>query len=174
MNRRFVSPLLRLVDRLSPPERVSAHCDIPCGIYDPHAAQIAALTIVRMNQLIDQMAPPDMNDKAARTAGFNSMARYVQVKEEHSEVCKKELDILWHDYFRPEHLEKYPDLHSKFWNAAKLASKNKQTVDLAAAEQLLGAVREIAQIFWDSKGVATRVAASNQAVGGELVYVDNR
>jgi nickel superoxide dismutase len=170
---RYASQLLRLLDRVSPPETVSAHCDIPCGIYDPHAAQIAALTIVRMNQLIEAMEEPNMSDPAARKAGLNSMARYIHVKEEHAEICKKEIDILWHDYFRPEHLEKYPDLHTKVWQATKLASKNKQTVDMQAAQDLLAAVREIANIFWDTKGVATRTAGSNQAVGGELVYVNN-
>ena len=61
----------------------------------------------------------------------NSLSRYIKVKEEHAEIVKKEIDILWHDYFRPEHLEKYPDLHTKFWNATKLASRNKQNVDKA-------------------------------------------
>jgi len=171
---RYASQLLRLLDRVSAPETVSAHCDIPCGIYDPHAAQIAALTVVRMNQLIDALQrPAEGAPPAEQRAGFNSMSRYIQVKEEHAEICKKEIDILWHDYFRPEHLEKYADLHTKVWNATKLASKNKQTVDMQAAQDLLAAVREIAQIFWDTKGVATRVAGSNQTVGGELVYVNN-
>jgi nickel superoxide dismutase len=164
---RFASQMIRLLDRVSPPETVSAHCDIPCGIYDPHAAQIAALTVLRMNQLMDQVDPSDK-------AGGNSFGRYVTVKEEHAELCKKELDILWHDYFRPEHLEKYPDLHTTFWQAAKLASKCKQTFDAAAATELLAATNRIAEIFWDTKGVPTRKAGSNQAVGGELVYVDNR
>jgi nickel superoxide dismutase len=172
---RYASQLLRLLDRVSPPETVSAHCDIPCGIYDPHAAQIAALTVLRMNQLIDALErpAPDAAPEAQRAA-FNSFNRYVQVKEEHAEICKKEIDILWHDYFRPEHLEKYPDLHTKIWQANKLASKNKQTQDVQSAQDLLFAVREIAQIFWATKGVETRVAGSNQTVGGELVYVNNQ
>jgi nickel superoxide dismutase len=172
---RFVSPLLRLIDRVSPPATVSAHCDIPCGIYDPHAAQVAALTVLRMDQLMAALERPAMDAPAdAQRAALNSMSRYIRTKEEHAEICKKEIDILWHDYFRPEHLEKYPDLHTKVWMANKLASRNKQNVDVAAAEELLAAVREIAQIFWATKGVATRVAGSNQTVGGELVYVDNR
>jgi nickel superoxide dismutase len=169
---RFVSPLIRLIDRVAPPPAVSAHCDIPCGIYDPHAAQIAALTVLRMNQLIAGLEM-GAQDKASMDKYGNSLSRYVKAKEEHAEICKKEIDILWHDYFRPEHLEKYPDLHTKVWMANKLASRNKQNVDTAAAEELLAAVREIAQIFWDTKGVPTRVAGSNQAVGGELVYVNN-
>jgi nickel superoxide dismutase len=167
----FVSPLLRLIDRVSPPETVSAHCDVPCGIYDPHAAQIAALTVVRMCQLANNLAAPAAGDKAAMDTYGNSMARYILTKENHAEICKKEIDILWHDYFRPEHLEKYPDLHTIVWNANKLASRNKQNLDLAAAEELLAATRRIAEIFWDTKGVATRTGGSNQAVGGELVYV---
>ena len=172
---RFVSPLLRLVDCVAPPAAVSAHCDIPCGIYDPHIAQIAALTVVRMHQLIANLAPPAFDAPAEeRRAGINSLARYVRTKEDHAELCKKELDILWHDYFRPEHLEKYPDLHTKFWNANKLASRCKQNVDLAAAEDLLKATHEIAEIFWATKNVPTRKAGSNQTVGGELVYVNNQ
>jgi nickel superoxide dismutase len=163
---RFASPLIRLIDRVAPPETVSAHCDIPCGIYDPHAAQIAALTVLRMNQLMEQADPSDK-------AGSNSYGRYVTVKEEHAEICKKELDILWHDYFKPEHLEKYPDLHTTFWNATKLASKCKQSFDAAAATELLATTNQIAEIFWETKGVPTRKAGSNQAVGGELVYVNN-
>jgi nickel superoxide dismutase len=170
---RFVSPLLRLIDRAAPPETVSAHCDIPCGIYDPHMAQIAALTVVRMNQLINNLQW-DMGNPQAMNAAGNSFGRYVRTKEEHAEACKKELNILWSDYFRPEHLEKYPDLHTTFWNANKLASRNKQNADLAAAEELLAATNRIAEIFWDTKGVPTRKAGSNQAVGGELVYVNNQ
>jgi nickel superoxide dismutase len=170
---RIVSPLLRLLDHVSPPEAVSAHCDIPCGIYDPHMAQIAALTVVRMNQLIAGLQMPSGDDRASMDTFGNSFDRYVKTKEDHAELAKKELEILWTDYFRPEHLEKYPDLHAKFWNATKLASKNKQTVDMQAAEDLLAATRDIAQIFWDSKGVPTRVSGSNQTVGGELVYVAN-
>jgi nickel superoxide dismutase len=166
--RNVISPIVRFIDRFSAPETVSAHCDIPCGIYDPHAAQIAALTVLRMDQLIG-----NLEGSAGDVARDNSFSRYVKVKEEHAEIAKKELDILWHDYFRPEHLDKYPDLHTTFWNAAKLASKNKQTVDAAAAADLLAATNRIAEIFWDTKGVPTRKAGSNQAVGGELVYVNN-
>ena len=169
---KFVSPVLRLFDRVSAPERVSAHCDIPCGIYDPHAAQIAALTVLRMDQLINNQEVAG-SDKAQMDKYGNSLTRYVKVKEEHAETCKKEINILWHDYFRPEHLEKYPDLHTIVWNANKLASRNKQNVDVAAAEELLAATNRIAEIFWDTKGVPTRKAGSNQAVGGELVYVNN-
>ena len=75
------------------------------------------------------------------------------MKEEHAQQVKKELDILWHDYFRPDHLETYPDLHTTFWNANKLASQNKQSVNKEAAQQLVDTVDRIAETFWTTKGV---------------------
>ncbi len=166
----LVSTALRLIDRVSPPATVSAHCDIPCGIYDPHAAQVAALTVLRMDQLIAGLQMGG-TDKAAMDVYANSLSRYIRTKEDHAELCKKEIDILWHDYFRPEHVEKFPDLHTTVWNANKLASRNKQNADAQAAEELLAATHRIAEIFWETKGVKTRKGPSNQTVGGELVYV---
>ncbi|MEX2236212.1 MAG: superoxide dismutase, Ni [Dehalococcoidia bacterium] len=127
---------------LTPSHIAHAHCDIPCGIYDPHTAQLAANTVMAMVTKIQGLAPDDRNN----------FVRMVHVKEEHAEVCKKELQILWSDYFKPEHLEKYPDLHDKFWKALKLGSKNKQNIDAGAAQQLIDAVAEIANIFWETKG----------------------
>ncbi len=166
------SPLLRALDRVSAPDTVSAHCDIPCGIYDPHAAQIAALTVLRMDQLIENLEPRQPGH--GRDA-YATPARYTATKEQHAELCKRELDILWHDYFRPEHLEKYPDLHTMFWMADKLASRNKQNIDAAAAERPAGRARNrIAEIFWDDQERPhPHAAGSNQAVGGELVYTAN-
>ena len=89
--------------------------------------------------------------EATDLANRNTFIRSVQVKEEHAQICKKELLILWTDYFKPEHLEKYPKLHETFWKAAKLCSKNKQSVDAKAAADLQAAVKEIADIFWATK-----------------------
>ena len=127
--------------------QASAHCDIPCGIYDPVSAKIAAQTVLKMVMRIQALGGGD------DTASQNSLSRYITVKEEHATLCKKELDILWHDYFRPDHLESYPDLHTKVWTATKLAGANKQNVDLESAQQLVAAVDEIAGIFWATKGV---------------------
>ncbi len=139
-----------------------AHCDIPCGIYDPHTAQIAALTCVRMNQLIAAL-----EDSAANG---DKLSRYIATKEHHAEQCKQELRIIWADYFKPEHLEAHPNVHQLFWEALKLGSKVRQNVDLDAAEQLLEKTRELAEIFWSTKGVSVKRQASNQTGGGELVY----
>jgi len=83
----------------------------------------------------------------------NTFSRYVSVKEEHAQAVKNELNILLSDYFKPEHLADYPNLHELFWNANKLAGANKQGVSSESAQQLVDAVDEIAKIFWASKGV---------------------
>ena len=131
-----------------------AHCDIPCGIYDPIAAKIAAQTVQKMVLRIEALKRPAEGAGAGElTAYANTMSRYVTVKEQHAELTKREIDILWHDYFKPEHLEKHPNLHTKVWETTKLASTNKQTVDREAANSLVAAVDEIAGAFWATKGV---------------------
>ena len=153
---------LRTLDSIAKPETVYAHCDIPCGIYDPHLMQISALTVIRMHQLIEGLQG---DDQAAR----NSFARYVAAKEEHAELVKREARIIWGDYFKPEHLEKHADLHNVTWQIMKLGGKVRQTIDMQAAQDLLAQTQKFAEIFWDTKGVATKKQPSNQAVGGEIV-----
>ena len=163
---------ISLLDRISRPRKARAHCDIPCGIYDPHAAQVAALTVVRMVQLIEALPKPaDGASGGERDTYTAQISRYTAVKEEHAKICEHELVILWTDYFKPEHLEKHPNLHDTFWKAMKLTSTVKQAVSMDASQQLLAACQGIAEIFWDTKGVKTKKQASNQgAAGGEFVY----
>jgi nickel superoxide dismutase len=163
-----------ILNRILPAEEAHAHCDIPCGIYDPHLAQVAAQTVVRMNQLIDGLEAPGGGDggaptKKSRVDFINSLSRYIAVKEEHAELCKQEVRIIWGDYFKPEHLDKHPNLHETVWNIMKLASKNRQEVNPQAAQDLLTEVQKFAEAFWASKGVSTKRQPSNQAVGGESV-----
>ncbi len=160
------------LDRIAPPSEAYAHCDIPCGIYDPHAAQIAALTVVRMVQLIGALQKPgDSASKEEWDTYAMQVSRYAAVKEEHAKIAEHEIIILWTDYFKPEHLEKHPNLHDVVWKTAKLTSTVKQQISMDAAQQLLAGTQQIADIFWDTKGVQTRRQPSNQgAVGGELVY----
>lgn len=135
-----------LLLKLLPAHTAHAHCDVPCGIYDPKPAQIAAATCLKMIQKISEL-PLDNPSIETR----NNFVRMVWTKEEHARKCKEELLILWTDYFKPEHLEQHPELHDKFWNTTKLASKVKQTVDAKLAAELVMAVDEIAGIFEDTK-----------------------
>ncbi len=123
-----------------------AHCDVPCGIYDPAPAQIASQTVLKMVQIISEI---DQSNKSVNDR--NKLIRAVWTKEEHARKCKEEILILWTDYFKPEHLEKFPDLHDTFWQAAKLCSKNKQNVDEEVAKELVEAVNHIADIFHQTK-----------------------
>lgn len=143
--------MIRSLLRLLPTKIAYAHCDVPCGIYDPKPAQIAAATVLKMVQKIKELEHPDCGDKEGHIQYQNSMTRMVWTKEEHAQKCKEEMLILWTDYFKPEHLAKFPKLHETFWNAAKLCSKNKQTVDKQAAQDLVKAVDEIADIFNQTK-----------------------
>lgn len=143
--------LLRKILSLVPQEIVYAHCDVPCGIYDPKLAQIAAATVLKMVQLINGL--PENNPSVEDRAKF---VRCVWTKEEHARKCKEELLVLWTDFFKPEHLESFPDLHEKFWKAAKLCSENKQHISEESAQKLLAAVDEIADIFSKAKASAKK------------------
>jgi nickel superoxide dismutase len=137
----------RVTRWLKPSTTVHAHCDVPCGIYDPHAAELAARTVARMVELIGQLPKEGPSVEADRA----KFVRCITVKEQHAEIVKHEISVIWSDYFKPEHLERYPDLHDRVWKILKLAGKNKQTIDAQAAADLEAAVKEFADIFWSTK-----------------------
>ncbi len=136
----------KLFEKILPLRIVFAHCDVPCGIYDPHTAQLAAKTVLVMVQKINALPKenPTVSDR-------NSFVRMVLTKEQHAELCKREVLILWTDYFKAEHLEKFPDLHDLVWKATKLCSDNKRAVDESKAAELVAAVDKIADIFAKTK-----------------------
>lgn len=137
---------MSLLTRLLRPSNIAhAHCDGPCGVYDPASARIAAEAVLSMEKKIAALG--DGQDAAS----VNTRTRFIAIKEQQTELAKRELDILWHDYFKPEHLEKYPNLHDTFWKAAKLCSKNKTEQDPANGEALLAAIEEIHNMFWATK-----------------------
>ena len=143
---------LSLILQSIPSEKVHAHCDGPCGVYDPSSTRVAAEAVLSMTKKLLALAPPEGNDPAAWAAYNNTFSRYVAVKEEQAQEAKKELLILWTDYFKPEHLAAYPDLHETFWKAAKLCSACKVNIDEAKAQELMTAVERIHHMFWKSKG----------------------
>lgn len=138
---------MNFLARMLRPSRVAlAHCDGPCGVYDPASARIAAEAVLSMEKKIDALG--DAQDLAS----INTRTRFILIKEEQAEIVKRELDILWHDYFKPQHVEAFPNLHETFWNAAKLASQNKTEQKAANGEALLKSIEEIHNAFWKSKG----------------------
>ena len=163
----MIVKIFEALDRLFTFEQASAHCDIPCGIYDPITAQLAALTVVRM---IDLMADLEAKGGEKNAAYHNTFARYVAVKEEHAEKAKHEIRVIWGDYLKAQHLEKYPNTHALVHKIMQLGSKVRQTTDREQATQLVEAINEFAQIFWETKGIATKRAKAPYAPGLELVY----
>ncbi len=162
----MIYKLLQALDERFGIEEVKAHCDVPCGIYDPIVAQIAALTVVRM---IDLMT--DLEGKPERGLAYqNSMSRYIAVKEEHAEKAKHEVRVIWGDYLKAQHLEKFPNAHALVHKIMALGSKARQTVDRETALQLVEALNEFAELFWATKGVATKRAKAPYAPALELVY----
>ncbi|MBI2596329.1 superoxide dismutase, Ni [Candidatus Daviesbacteria bacterium] len=141
--------MINFLLKLLPSRPVYAHCDIPCGIYDPHQAQLAAKTVLAMVQKLKEIKtePGSPEELQAR----NNFVRMVKVKEEHAELCKREVLILWTDYFKSEHLEKFPHLHELVWKTTKLCSENKRAVDGAKAQELVEAVDKVAEVFAETK-----------------------
>ena len=126
---------------LAPKAVARAHCDLPCGVYDPEQARIEAESVYK---IIEKMGA---NSDAAFTT------RAIHIKEERADLVKHHLDVLWHDYFKPPHFEKYPELHTLVNEATKLAgaSGTKGELDAAKADELLAKIDEIAEIFWETK-----------------------
>lgn len=147
-------------------EDVLAHCDVPCGIYDPINAQISALTVVRMmDQMQETQREGDMSVEHK-----NKMARLVQTKEEHAELAKHEIRIIWGDFIKAEHLEKYPNLHVLVHEIMQAGSKSRQTVDRKNGELLLEKINEFAKIFWEIKGYEVVTEQAPYAPNLPVVY----
>lgn len=150
-----------------------AHCDIPCGIYDPHTAQMAAHTVIRMVKLINDAtaaAPKETPTPAQRQEFVSKIQRYTAVKEQHAELVKHEVRVLWGDYFKPEHAKANPGLHDLVWKTLKDASKARQEVSMDTAKELLKDTEQIAEIFWKTKSVETKRVKSFYPSEEEIVY----
>lgn len=143
--------LFFLISKILPIRIAHAHCDVPCGIYDPKPAQIAAATVLKMVQLIE-----DLPKENSTVSDKNKFVRCVLTKEEHARKCKEEILILWTDFFKMEHLKMFPNLHDTFWKAAKLCSTNKQEVSIQHAQELVKAVDEITEIFNRAKAATPK------------------
>ncbi len=126
---------------LNPKITVSAHCDLPCGIYDPAQAKIEAQSVKACMEKYNASSDPDFKSRA------------VAIKEQRSHLVKEHLWVLWTDYFKPPHFEKYPQLHELFNEATKLAGAagTKGTNDVAVVDNLLSKIEEIDSIFWETK-----------------------
>jgi nickel superoxide dismutase len=127
---------MRLLNKFIKP--VYAHCDLPCGVYDPAQAKIEAQSV---HEIMKKYSGLGDEDKT----------RAILIKEQRADLVKNHLWVLWTDYFKPEHLEKYPNLHDLFWKSTKQAGATKKTTDPAEGQKLLDLIEEVSKIFWETK-----------------------
>jgi nickel superoxide dismutase len=118
---------------------VYAHCDLPCGVYDPVQARVEAQSVFEIMKKYDGLHSEEDRWRA------------IMIKEKRADLAKQHLWVLWTDYFKPEHIEQYPQLHDLFWRATKQAGATKKTVDPTEGQKLLDLIDEIAEIFWATK-----------------------
>lgn len=146
----LLSSLSTLLQKLPAPP-AHAHCDIPCGVYEPDSMAWAAETCFKLAQRLESLELPGASDKAHVLDFHNTVTRAVMVKEEYAEICKRQVLILWTDYFKPEHLEKWPNLHETVWKITKQCSVVKRSVSSTEAQKLKDMVEELAGIFAATK-----------------------
>ncbi len=150
--------LVKTILKMLPEEIAYAHCDIPCGIYDPNEAQLAAHTVLRMTELFEE-----------HKDSVHDAARIVHVKEKHGELVEDALGTLENDYFKPEHFEKFPELKDLIAKAVALSITTRQKVDIESAKDLLEIVLLISEIFYKTKGVTPVRVPSVYPTKGEFV-----
>lgn len=131
--------VLRKLDHVQEPATARAHCDLPCGVYNPAQARIEAESVHEIQKKYQDATEEEFKQRA------------IQIKEERADLVKHHLWVLWTDYFKPHHLEAHPDVHEKFWQATKSAGEAKKSTDPAQGQKLLDQVDELAEIFWETK-----------------------
>ena len=152
-------------------QTVYAHCDIPCGVYDPTPAQIAAHTVLRMTNLLLEIKVPEGEnvDNLEYTKHHNSVVRMIHVKEKHGGLVEEELGTLDNDYFKPEHHKEFPELAKLLKSAVKLSITCRQNIDMKSANELLGETQKIAEIFYKTKDFEPIRIPSGFPTEGEIV-----
>jgi nickel superoxide dismutase len=135
----LLNRLNALLDASTTPLVVSAHCDLPCGVYDPAQARIEAQSVKACMEKFN----------ASSDETFKVRATFI--KEQRADLVKHHLWVLWTDYFKTEHLKEYPNLNDLFWMATKSAGETKKTNDVVVADRLLSEIDDIAEIFWATK-----------------------
>jgi len=157
---------IKQLDKIFRFNTASAHCDVPCGIYDPSTALIATLSVIRFIDLINEI-----NAKDSLSAEDQAkISRLVREKEIHAARVKEEINVIWGDYFKQAQFEKFPNTHSLVHNIMLTGSSCKQTIDREKGLALLALVNEFAESFWATKGVDTYTATCPYPPALEVVY----
>ncbi|NRA64215.1 MAG: superoxide dismutase, Ni [Pseudobacteriovorax sp.] len=160
----MLSKLINSIESSIP--AVAAHCDIPCKIYDPYSAQIAALSVVRMLDLMNELNAKNGNDLTSQ----NTMTRYIAEKEKQATICKEEIRIIWGDYFKKPQIDSFPVIHELTHNLMMAASAAKQGAERDNGIKLVSLVNDFAEIFWQTKKIDTKKAICPYPPSLEIVY----
>lgn len=160
----FDVTFIQLLSKLLPSQIAYAHCDIPCKIYDPHQAQVAAHSVIRMTQMLIEAETTEDGIKRE-----HHVARLTKVKEEHAEIVKHEIRVIWGDYFKEEQIQKVPEISNLVHEIMMTASKTKQEVNLEETKKLLSLVQEFAEKFFLTKGFEIMRIPSGFPTEGEIV-----
>lgn len=158
--------LMRTYDKVFGIDSVSAHCDIPCKIYDPISAQLAALSVIRFMDLINELDEKDTLSLADQA----QLMRLVQEKEVHAEKAKHEIRIIWGDYFKQPQFEQYPEVSQLVHDIMLTGSACKQGIEREKGLKLLSLINEFADAFWTTKGVNTFQATCPYPPQQTVVY----
>ena len=159
---------LNKINKILSFDKVSAHCDIPCKIYDPITAQISVLTMIRMVDLIEELRSKpnlELDDQA-------QLSRLISQKEEHGLKLKDDIRVIWGDYFKTPQFEKFPEIHELTHEIMLAASKAKQNINRDITLELLEKVNKFSEIFWKSKGIDTYIATCPYPPSLDVVYPD--
>lgn len=158
--------LISLYDKLVGIDTASAHCDIPCKVYDPITAQIATLSTVRFMDLINELASTETLSLADQA----KLSRLVAEKEVHAEQVKHEIRIIWGDYFKQPQIDQFPNIHTLVHDIMLAGSACKQGLEREKGEKLLALVNEFAAAYWSTKKVETYTATSPYLPAEMIVY----
>lgn len=158
--------LISQIDKVFAFDRASAHCDIPCKIYDPGSAQVAALSVLRFVDLINEIA----NKTELTVADHAQLARLVREKEIHAKKVKDEIVVIWGDYFKQPQFDVYPDISELVHTILLTGSACKQHFSREKAETLLQLVNQFTEAFWSTKGVDTYTATCPYPPNEKVIY----
>ncbi len=158
--------IVNAIDKIANFKEAKAHCDVPCGIYDPITAQISALSTIRMADLMNELDKTGEKNLECK----NKMVRYIVTKEEHAEKAKHEIRVIWGDFLKEQHFKKYPQLDGLVHKIMEVGSKVRQSPEREVGVELLDLINQFAEIFWEIKGYKTKKAKAPYAPALDLVY----
>ena len=168
----MIHSIVKKLDSVIKFETAKAHCDVPCGVYDPMTAQIAAMTVARMTDTIIELEEHEVKDhNGTRDLHYqNKITRMINEKERSAEIVKEEVRIIWGDFYKTPQFDKFPEIHDLVHGLMMTSSKCKQNVDQEASRALVSQMNKFAEVFWQIKGIKHKTITYHCKPNLEMVY----